>query len=455
MTRVSFRYILVGVPLLCVYLTACYLNIHNRGLGARIRKVVEDHDLVEPLELPRHPLLKPNLTEIDPPVVDNFPLAQAAASARELPPIPSWNAPPRPHVPEKTPLFIGFTRNWRILQQAVVAYITAGWPPEDIYVIENTGTMDANEHGKLSLQNPFFLNHTRLQMLGVNILTTPTLLTFSQLQNFFLYVSLKEHWPQYYWSHMDVGVASFEDEEPFDSLYMRAVYALRNTTVPDYGRWAQVLFSYDRLALVNTAAYTEVGAWDTQIPYYLTDCDMHERLAMAGFRVDEKKIGQINDVGTSISDLLSLYRKQVGPLASFVDPNPPEAYDIDKKGSKTKRGKSTDSIWPEYTRGDESYRAIVRTFEGMDHSKYRSPKGRNIWQHRQTGGQGEPYYRDPVGFETALWMTIDHGRLIYAEKWGHRDCNLREVGLRPEHAWMVEKDWEYREKHPEYVDPKK
>ncbi|KAL5346297.1 hypothetical protein ACLOAV_008566 [Pseudogymnoascus australis] len=393
MARVSFRYMLVGVPFLCVYLTACYLNIHNHDLGARIRKAVEDHDLVEPLELPRHPLLKPNLTETDPPVVDNFPLAQAAASARELPPVPSWNAPPRPHVPEKTPLLIGFTRNWRILQQAVVAYITAGWPPEDIYVIENTGTMDANEHGKLSLQNPFFLNHTRLHMLGSTGLNTS--------------------------GRIWTGVASFEEEEPFASLYMKAVYtlrgttvpdygrwaqvlfsydrlalvntaaytevgawdtqipyyltdcdmherlehwpqyfwshmdfiALRGTTVPDYGRWAQVLFSYDRLALVNTAAYTEVGAWDTQIPYYLTDCDMHERLGMAGYKVEEKKIGHISDVGTSVSDLLSLYRQQVGPEASFVDPNPPEAYDMDKKGPKTKRGKSADSTWPEYTGG--------------------------------------------------------------------------------------------------------
>ncbi|KAL5344874.1 hypothetical protein ACLOAV_010271 [Pseudogymnoascus australis] len=181
--------------------------------------------------------------------------------------------------------------------------------------------MDANEHGTLSLQNPFFLNHTQLHMLGVNILTTPTLLSFSQLQNFFLYVSLKERWPQYFWSHMDVGVASVEEDEPFESLHMKAVYALWNTTVPDYGRWAQVLFSYDRLALVNTAAYTEVGAWDTQIPYYLTDCDMHERLAMAGFKIEEKKTGHINDVGISVSDLLSLYRKDVGPQASFVDPS--------------------------------------------------------------------------------------------------------------------------------------
>ena len=79
---------------------------------------------------------------------------------------------------ENTPLFIGFTRNWRLLQQAVVSYITAGWPPEDIYIVENTGVMKSNANGQLSLQNPFFLKHTRLDMLGVNVLITPTLITF-------------------------------------------------------------------------------------------------------------------------------------------------------------------------------------------------------------------------------------------------------------------------------------
>lgn len=461
MTRVSYRYFLIGVPLFCIYITACYLNINNRGLGATIRDAVQTHENPASAELPRHPLFKPNVTEIDPPVLDNFPLAQAAASAAELPPVPSWNTPPHPHVPEKTPLFIGFTRNWRILQQAVVGYITAGWPPEDIYVIENTGAMDANEHGQLSLQNPFFLNHTRLHMLGVNVIATPTLLTFAQLQNFFLHVSIKEKWPQYFWSHMDVGVLSYEDREPYDSLYMKAVYALRNTTVPDYGRWAQNLFAYDRLAMVNTAAYVEVGGWDTQISYYITDCDMHERLEMAGFKREDKIIGQVSDIGTSFSDLLVLYRKQVGPPPSFDDPNPPEVYDVDqqKRAIKSKREEAvhppdggSNSSWPEHVRGDDTFLAILRTINDMENSKHRSPKGRNTWQHRQTGGQGEPYYQDPVGFETGLWMMVEQGRTIYAEKWGHKECNLREVGLKPEHAWRVERDWEYREKHPLFVD---
>jgi hypothetical protein len=70
----------------------------------------------------------------------------------------------------ETPLLIGFTRNWPQLLQCVVSYLAAGWPADQIWVVENTGTMHANRGGRLSLQNPFYLNHTQLGMLGVNVL---------------------------------------------------------------------------------------------------------------------------------------------------------------------------------------------------------------------------------------------------------------------------------------------
>ena len=49
-------------------------------------------------------------------------------------------------------------------------------------------------------------------------------------------------------------------------------------------------------------------------------------------------------------------------------------------------------------------------------------------------------------------MWIDQGRNVFAEKWGHKECDLIGSGLRPEHAWRVEKDWlvkEQREKERE------
>ena len=66
----------------------------------------------------------------------------------------------------------------------------------------------------------------------------------------------------------------------------------------------------------------------------------------------------------------------------------------------------------------------------MQHSKATSKAGRNTWQARQSGGHGEPFYRDAAGFETGILMTIEHGRAVFREKWGHRDCDICQVGLR-------------------------
>ncbi|KAI4188846.1 MAG: hypothetical protein L6R41_001867, partial [Letrouitia leprolyta] len=207
------------------------------------------------------PLYKPK-PDPRPDFTDNFLRAAEAKSPSDLPEIPLWNKPPQPHMEEKTPLFIGFTRNWRLLQQVVVSYITAGWPPEDIYVVDNSGVMHSNRNGLLGLQNPFYLNYKRLtDVLGIKVLTTPTLLTFAQLQNFFTFVSLENGWEHYFWAHMDSPAVSDEEYEeegqPYKSLYLRAVTVMRETMRPDYGPLAARWFAYDRLTLVRTKAYVD------------------------------------------------------------------------------------------------------------------------------------------------------------------------------------------------------
>ena len=148
---------------------------------------------------PARVLHKPPLSQPSP-ITDCFPLAAKARAHADLPSIPKWNVPPFHHVNESTPLFIGFTRNWSLLQQVVVSYIVAGWPPEDIHVIENTGVMNSNRDGLLTLQNPFYLDYHRLtKILGVNVVRTPTLLTFAQMQNFFIYTALEHDWSHYFW----------------------------------------------------------------------------------------------------------------------------------------------------------------------------------------------------------------------------------------------------------------
>ncbi|PVH79663.1 hypothetical protein DL98DRAFT_560650 [Cadophora sp. DSE1049] len=490
-------------------------------------------------ETPKHKFKYKPVPKIVPdPIIDNFPLAATALSPKDLPPIPPWNRPPTEHVPENTPLFIGFTRNWRILQQVVVSYITAGWPPKDIYVVENTGVFDSNAKGLLSLQNPFFLNHTRLHLLGVNILVTPTLLSFAQLQNYYIFHSIERGWKQYFWGHMDIVALSFEDRyvdagvagdgqdkvdggagtgenakdddlekyRDFKSLYMNCVHALREATKKDDGssedkRWAIRFFNYDKLALVNVAGFVEIGAWDTQIPYYMTDCDMHARLNMAGLEIKDAPAGFLIDVGESLNDLYTLYRKSDSPPAAFIDPqilekkkdkraaepdaeaapvkrkaeneitsaskrdtapNPDPTSDSENDKRETNETSTSKTVWythllsptspsspppnntwrsPSDTINSASFTHLRDTLEAMQHSKASGAHGRNMWQARQRGGEGDPFYRDAVGFERGIVMAIDHGKEVFAEKWGHRGCDVWELGLGLGDAWRVEKDW--------------
>ena len=380
-----------------------------------IPKIIPDKP--EPTGPPPKPIYKPDPGP-SPEIVDNFPLAASAKSPSDLPPIPKWNAPPDPHLPEKTPLFIGFTRNWRLLQQVVVSYVTAGWPPGDIYVIENTGTMNSNKDGKLSLQNPFYIDHHRLtDIFRVNVITTPTLLTFAQLQNFFTYTALEKGWEHYFWAHMDSPAVSEEEYkgEPYKSIYVRAVDVMRETMAPEYGLLAARWFAYDRLSLVRTQAFIDVGGWDTQIPFYMTDCDMHERLWMRDFKIENAKVGLIYDVSSSLDDLEILYRRKP----------------TDNKDTKA-----------EVSRNSDTYKELLKKLDDMQNQKGADKGGRNTWQARQRGGKGEPFYRDSEGFERGVLMTMDFGRKVFEEKWGRGPCNIREAGLKEEDAWRVVWEWE-------------
>lgn len=276
-------------------------------------KPMEDIPKPAPSPVYKNITLKPSTI----PIGEYFLLAAAARSKSDLPPVPAWNKPPRKHVPEKTPLLIGFTRNWPLLQQVVVGYITAGWPPEDIIVVENTGVMDANEKGRLTPQNPYFLDHHGLKKIfGVQVMVTPVLYTFAQLQNLYLYEAIRNAWPHYFWSHMDVMPQSREDREPYKSLYQGVVDAIRETKKPGYaedskgrqGRWALRFFAYDWLTMMNTAVLVELGGWDTMISYYTTDCDLYGRMRMSNLSTDAADVGNVWDMYESLPDLAVLYR---------------------------------------------------------------------------------------------------------------------------------------------------
>ncbi|KAK0609982.1 hypothetical protein B0T17DRAFT_629600 [Bombardia bombarda] len=417
----------------------------------------------EPPASTHHPKHKQPPKYTPPPIKDNFPLLATSTSP---PPIPSWNIP-RPNLhkehnlPVPPPLLIGFTRTWPLLQQSVVSYITAGWPADQIYIIENTGVQMANARGQLTLQNPFFLNHTVLRTLGVNIIQTPTLLNFAQLQNFYLSLSYAHDWPYYFWSHMDVLALSYEDgldgvtpryDEPgYKALYELAVTALAEARRSD-PRWGLRFFAYDHLALVNPVAYEDVGGWDTLIPYYITDCDMHSRLTMRNWSLKDAKAGIITDVSVALDDLGALYRAE-GVVPRFTDPNPPEEGAPSRRTRRNVNNNTPSSqlsarepgITPRDGTAEHDlgkWRALLHTADGMFHYKVSNKGGRNTWQTGQRGGYWEPYHYDAAGFQEALEIITEAGKEVYRHKWGHRDCDLIEGGgLTFEDQWGVERDW--------------
>ncbi|WYZ37019.1 hypothetical protein EsH8_II_000525 [Colletotrichum jinshuiense] len=430
------------------------------------------------------PIYKPAPAYTPPPVIDPFPLL--ANTNASLPAIPAHNVPRRDIHKEygldaPPPLFIGFTRQWPILLQCVVSYITAGWPAGSIYVVENTGVQVANARGELTLQNQFYLNHTTLRRLGVNVLRAPALLSFSQMQNMFLHEAHARGWPYYFYSHQDVLVFSFEDgadgaHRPGDRAWefyddddereglnppaagergYRTIYenCLRDldAAVRRRERWGFRWYQYDHLTLVNRAAMDAIGGWDSLIPYYATDCDMNARLAMDGWTMKHRRAGLINDVSSHLEDLAVLYRVP-GVEPKFVDPNPPppkaerrsekepaggkeekkeEAADGREGGAAPSNG--TDDAAAAY------FRSVVKVGLDMTNYKYRdSDHNRNSWQKSQHGGEGEPYYYDADGFAEAFDVLVAAGRKIFELKWGRGGCDIAEgYGLKIGDQWRV------------------
>jgi hypothetical protein len=206
--------------------------------------------------------------------------------------------------------------------------------------------------------------------------------------------------------------------------------------------WAIQFFAYDRLALVNRAAYESIGGLDTAIPYYHSGCDMHDRLKMHGFEYnkDHIKAGIVYDVTNSLDDLLVIYRIKDRVEPSFM-------IDSQKKGKRDDPNLLVDENtspreWVSDTPGTAAYTKLRDTAKNMtDYKNHLGGAGRNIWQARQKGGQGELYYRDLEGFDRSISMLARLAREVYAEKWGHRACSLLEIGRRSGDEWRVEHDW--------------
>ena len=158
------------------------------------------------------------------------------------------------------------------------------------------------------------------------------------------------------------------------------------------------------------------------IPFYMTDCDMHERLWMRKFRIEGAEAGRVWDVHSSLDNLEQLYKRG-------DDSSKPEA--------KTESAADLLPREPKAQRNSADYGKLVHSLNVLQDLKSSAEGGRNTWQARQRGGQGEPFYRDPEGFEKGILMWMDFGRDVFTEKWGRGPCDLRVAGLEEQDAWYV------------------
>ena len=226
------------------------------------------------------------------------------------------------------------------------------------------------------------------------------------------------------------------DGEVYKSAYTRAVEALEETLEPGWGELATRWFAYDRLALVRTKGFLEVGGWDTMIPFYMTDCDMHERLWMRGLKIENAEAGKVWDVKDSLEDLGMLYQR--GEVEAEGEG--------EKKEERRWLGEKRKGKAPE--KNSPAYKELLKKLDDLQNAK--AAGNRNTWQASQKGGQGEPFYRDSDGFEHALWMWMDFGRNIFAEKWGRGPCDIRDAGLKEGDEWRVLPKWEKEEVQRQY-----
>lgn len=366
------------------------------------------HEIVKQEPTPASPLDEPILGPASHPFQLYYPgIPRNATHINRLKPAPHNTPPPNR---TRTPLFISFTRNNEMLLQCILSYLAAGWPPTDILIIDNSGTMDANPLSQLSPSNPFYLDYRTLrEVYGVSVLQTPTLLSFSQLQNFFLRTAMAAGWEYYFWGHMDVVVLSDESLTPYKSFYARVLDVLEsvmpsNTTNPQTPAWALRFFNYDYLTLINVPAMQEIGLWDTFIPYYASDCDFYSRVHLSGLDTSasiQASAGKIYDVASVVPSLESKL---------FPQP-PPQTTELNGK----------------------AYQALAWELESLQRFKQSDQAThRNSWQGEKKGGGGERWTYDVEGFDRAWWVMAGAGQSIYEKKWGTRECNF----------WRLEgRDW--------------
>lgn len=81
-------------------------------------------------------------------------------------------------------------------------------------------------------------------------------------------------------------------------------------------KWGVIFTNYDALCAISTEAFSSIGGWDTNIPTYFGDCDLHYRLKLFGYENIDTDIPVVHHGSESIksdpktkfiSDLMTTY----------------------------------------------------------------------------------------------------------------------------------------------------
>ena len=126
--------------------------------------------------------------------------------------------------------------------------------------------------------------------------------------------------------------------------------------------------------------------------------------------------GHIWDVAACLADVSVFFRQNTTKARESCEPG-----DIDAAAAAAVADMSMDA--KAYGRCDCRFYALRRMLETIYHDKQTHKGGRNLWQAKQTGGQGEPFWQYPEGFEKALLMQAEHGRKVFERKWAYSGCD--------------------------------
>lgn len=178
------------------------------------------------------------------------------------------------------PLFIPYVNRRDLLEKAVRS---AQCPGVEVNVLDNS------DGPSMSLQG---------------IYRRPTVpLTAAQTLNWMQKIASADssYGPFYLWMHNDAEAAG-------DSVQRLAAMAHAYTV---QGRkWGVIFTNYDALAAYNTAAFDDVGPWDTFLEQYCTDNDMYRRLRLAGYEMINSDL-PVKHEGSRTINSDPLYRLKV------------------------------------------------------------------------------------------------------------------------------------------------